>query len=805
MSLTQNSTLLSVKVTGEICDSIGKFNVEQYYKSTNTNPLEITYTFTLDNKAVITDVYLKIGDRQLVGVLENKLVNSENYKEAIENKYIAMLLEKNYDSYTLKLGNIEPNIDISIRYSYITQLNIVDNKYVYVLPTNIAPKYIQTHNKTTQEIIDNIKKSNDIEYTSDDTGYSFNINVVIKSMNKINLVDSNNRCEYHKITDNEYLVSSYTKPSSGDLVIKFDTKINPCAYRYENYCYLNFNFEPENIKNNKSKTYNIIVDRSGSMANSKINNAKDALKLFITSLPSNSYFNIISFGSTYNALWKNSVKYSDDTIQIALKHCNTMNADMGGTELYNCLECCINEDFDKFTMKEWSSSSDVNDDKELRENIIIVITDGQISSMNNIYDKYKDKNFRVFALGIGNDCNRHQLEQLSHFGIARIDNDSKVLSNSVIDILDLSNKKYYTELSYNDKIIIKYAYPNTFISTFIKLNDNISDEDKLRLKYKTSNSDDNLSDEYCVNMTNIYNGNENEKGDEKSGDYIKQMYYNKYITDKKCNLDEVCEISKSHSILTNHTSFFLKDINTINIEGELDTEVIKHHTKHHIKHHDTYFVDDIRICTETGAIGERVLENLSSQRAVITGNRFERKSARITKKWLDSGSTKKWISREDDEPNMFVKAYNSVSKYFSYLFSKNQPDQKERNRIRKQKTDEMRRRFGLLEDSDDENNNNNQDTIDILDFKQADGSFRLCDKLIELCGFDTNTAFNEIAEKINVAPNVLINIAVLIKLQKLDNDKYKLIITYLNNWIDNNKFDINDMTYIFETMKQYVK
>ena len=67
-----------------------------------------------------------------------------------------------------------------------------------------------------------------------------------------------------------------------------------------------------------------ILDRSGSMAGSRVETAKEALRVFLRSLPVGCSFALISFGSKMQMLqfnqsnYNNIYKYNDETSQEAI-------------------------------------------------------------------------------------------------------------------------------------------------------------------------------------------------------------------------------------------------------------------------------------------------------------------------------------------------------------------------------------------------------------------------------------------------------------------------------------------------------
>ena len=107
--------------------------------------------------------------------------------------------------------------------------------------------------------------------------------------------------------------------------------------------------------------YIFLIDRSGSMSGQRIEAAKEALIIFLKSLPEDSYFDVVSFGSNHeylstkisttnsiiNSVKKvanriksailnksnESMKYSDSAVSNAINTIKKFNADFGGTEI----------------------------------------------------------------------------------------------------------------------------------------------------------------------------------------------------------------------------------------------------------------------------------------------------------------------------------------------------------------------------------------------------------------------------------------------------------------------------------------
>lgn len=89
----------------------------------------------------------------------------------------------------------------------------------------------------------------------------------------------------------------------------------------------------ETDMNSVKGDYIFLLDRSGSMGGTRIKKAKEALIIFLKSLPEDSYFNVISFGSSQSKMFHESQKYNEKSLKKAIESISPMNADLGGTEI----------------------------------------------------------------------------------------------------------------------------------------------------------------------------------------------------------------------------------------------------------------------------------------------------------------------------------------------------------------------------------------------------------------------------------------------------------------------------------------
>ena len=204
-----------------------------------------------------------------------------------------------------------------------------------------------------------------------------------------------------------------------------------------------------------------LVDQSGSMSGKPISIVKEALLLFIQSLPPNSYFQIIGFGSTFQKYNEYPVQYTADNINNIKSVIKSLSSNKGGTDISKPLT----------NITKTSKNDYVN--IHLAKNIFL-LTDGQVNNKEECVQIIADSSniFRYHALGIGNDYDKDLIEKAGTVGkgSSYFVNDINNIKNEVINSLNHSMRPYLVNCAFDMQLQnYKLIYPE--ITQVIYLND----------------------------------------------------------------------------------------------------------------------------------------------------------------------------------------------------------------------------------------------------------------------------------------------------------------------------------------------
>ncbi|CAF3924382.1 unnamed protein product, partial [Rotaria sp. Silwood1] len=407
-SKQQYVPLKQVNVEAYIKSFAADVTIKQIFRNDETKPIEAVYCFPIEEQAAIYSFIARIDDREIVAQLKEKKEAQREYNDAIRQGHGAYLLEqdeKSQDNFIINVGALPPGKECHIHISYVSELNLVQNgsSIRFVVPTTIASrynpdkggigspagttsKYIQTAPYTI-EFRCRVEKANISRVSS--TSHPIQIDLSQENVYVIEFAQQNTHLDRDILLDIE-LASNHSNTivavEQGAVMASFIPTKEDCQ------CAMN------NMKT--TNEFMFVIDCSGSMKDdNKIGLVRQAMLLFLKSLPMNCHFNIIRFGTNYETLFKEiTAVYNEQNAQKAEKLINNLQADLGGTELLRPLQW----------LEQYSP-------EEGRARQIFLLTDGEISNVNEVLDLCRSMatSTRIFSFGLGYSPSRSLVKGLA--------------------------------------------------------------------------------------------------------------------------------------------------------------------------------------------------------------------------------------------------------------------------------------------------------------------------------------------------------------------------------------------------------
>ena len=419
---------LQTDVDYDITGPIARARVKQQFKNNSDFWAEGIYVFPLPEKAAVDQFKMIIGERIIEGQIKERVTAKRIYEKAkAAGKKTSLIEQQRPNVFTTSLANIAPGESISIEFEYQQLLEYRDNSYRLRYPMVVGPRYhasSQAEQIQPESIAAAMKPLVDSDETSvisetdrlKSTNNPTRIHIMLDA--GVNLVALNS--SYHKIHINQTSETRYSIATVGENIIAnrdFELVWQPELHNEpqlsvftempsgtENNHYTMVTLLPPDLTYLEQKVQAreviFVLDISGSMAGTSIQQAKAALATALDKLTSIDRFNVIWFNNNSDKLFATAVEASSHNRDYAKQFVQQLQAG-GGTEMLAALKMALSkqQEFSRFRQ-------------------VVFLTDGNISNEAELFNVINKQlgNSRLFTIGIGSAPNAYFMSKAANQG-----------------------------------------------------------------------------------------------------------------------------------------------------------------------------------------------------------------------------------------------------------------------------------------------------------------------------------------------------------------------------------------------------
>lgn len=379
----------SVKIEGEQRGLLTNFEVTQTFTHSEKEPQEVHYVFPNDLKICIYDTTFVVGEEIIKPKLQSKEEAKKTYKEAVDAGRTAVYGSNiGYGMTEFKLGNVPPETECKVILKIAFTAQVTKEKSFFIkFPIDV---YTPSGSKGCLDV--------------NSSHFSFQIQA---DKDKIAKVTSNVKNGAYDETTKIFSIADKVESNDNQksIIVTFETQesiqssafLAPTSSSNYDGCaiVISPNLPPSQESNSE---FIFVVDCSGSMGGNSIKKAAECLELFIRSLPPNSYFNVVRFGSSFEKLFDSSREYSEQSAEEAIQLAQNLKSNLGGTNIYNPLDNIY-------------QSESAHGQRQ-----IFIMTDGEVNDVESVLElisRNSNKN-RCFTIGIGRGCDAGLVEGMAN-------------------------------------------------------------------------------------------------------------------------------------------------------------------------------------------------------------------------------------------------------------------------------------------------------------------------------------------------------------------------------------------------------
>jgi Ca-activated chloride channel family protein len=367
--------------------------VTQTFENTTPQCSEAVYVFPLPENAAVDTLRMTIGQRVIDGEVLEKKAAQQTYDTAkSEGKHASLLTQERPNIFTMAIANVASNEKVVIDIAYQQTIDYRDGAFSLRFPMAIGPRY----NPSGLNVPTAGGKRKASLTVDLDAGFS------LRSVTS----------PYHQITTSVVSGSHYTVtlaqgevPADRDFELTWQPDLGnepkSAVFNEGDYALMMIMPPAQSVHVRMPRETVFVIDTSGSMEGTSINEAKNALLMALDRLQSGDRFNVIEFNSVTHMLFDDAQPATSDAVSRAKAWVNGLNAN-GGTEILDAIQHALKDDHAS--------------DDGVRQ--VVFMTDGQVGNEDQCFAYIRDHlgRTRLFTIGIGSAPNSHFMRNAARFG-----------------------------------------------------------------------------------------------------------------------------------------------------------------------------------------------------------------------------------------------------------------------------------------------------------------------------------------------------------------------------------------------------
>lgn len=423
-----NLPLTRLAVEADIVGVFVQTVVRQTFKNPTAQPLEAVYIFPLPERTGVAAFTMRVGERVIEAVLQEREQARQEYEQALQQGYRASMLEKERPNvFTLSVGNLMPGEEAEITLTLNGLLHLDAGEATYYFPLVVAPRYIPGVPLNDDSVgYGVVSDTNAVPDASRITppvllrGFPNPVDLSLEVRLDARAAPiSNLRASLHTVStveqDGVYTVRLQPgERLNRDFILRFNllpdalqthALLAPDPDKPDEGTLLTLVYPPAQQERIPLSAVVFVLDRSGSMGGWKIDAAKRVTARLLDSLSPDTHFALLAFDNQVEAFHQGDLLPADNrhTFQASqwLAHVNAR----GSTEMLRALNQALR------LLQHTQRISERPDTHP--SPAIVLITDGQVGNEEQILKQVAQSNAVIYAIGIDEALNDALLRRLA--------------------------------------------------------------------------------------------------------------------------------------------------------------------------------------------------------------------------------------------------------------------------------------------------------------------------------------------------------------------------------------------------------